>query len=138
MNFLRAGYWPIGRRIALILIAVIVGYRSYGDTVTNWFRDPDPSRDIVITQSEFRPAPNGQRPLWFIGLRNDNAATTYDQILMEATYIDVLGATTEVDRIIISQRLGPGEQQDIGSLDRVPRDRAATGTLRIIDAQVVE
>ncbi len=138
MNSARSRYWLVGRRVALILIAVIVGYRSYGDSVANWFRGPDPSTDIVITQSEFRPAPDGGRPLWFIGLRNDNAATTYDQILMEATYMDAIGVTTEVDRIIISQRLGPGEQQDIGSRDRIPRGRAATGTLRILDAEVVE
>jgi hypothetical protein len=136
--FPRTRYWFIGRRVALIFIAVIVGYRSYGDTVANWFRGPDPSMDIVITQSEFLPAPDGDRPLWFIGLRNESASTTYDQIVMEATYMDALGATTEVDRIIVSQRLGPGEQQDIGSLDRIRRDRATTGTLRILDAQVVE
>ena len=124
--------------MALILIAVIVAYRSYGDSVTQWFRGPNPSTDIVITQSELRPAPDGERPLWLIGLRNDNTATTYDQILMEATYMDAVGVTTDIDRIIVSQRLGPGEQQDIGSRDRIPRDRATTGTLRILDAEVVE
>ena len=138
MNFSRSRYWFVGRRVALILIAVIVGYRSYGDTVANWFRGPDPSTDIVITQSEFRPGPDGDRPLWFIGLRNDNATKTYDQIVMEATYMDEFGATTEVDRLIISQRLGPGEQQAVGSRDRIPRDRATTGTLRILGAQIVE
>ena len=94
--------------------------------------------DIVITQSEFLPAPDGDRPLWFIGLRNESASTTYDQIVMEATYMDALGTTTEVDRIIISQRLEPGEQQNIGTLDRIPRDGATTGTIRILDAQAVE
>ncbi len=138
LDFLRSRTWLIGRRIALILIAVVIGYRSYGDAVSTWFRGPDPSKDIVITQTEFRPAPEGDRPLWFIGLRNDNAATTYDQILMEATYMDALGATTEVDRIIISQRLGPGQEQDIGTRDRIPRVRAITGALRILDAEVVE
>ncbi len=138
MSFPRSRYWLVGRRIALILIAIIVGYRSYGDAVANWFRGPDPSTDIVITQSEFRPVPDGGRPLWFIGLRNDNARTTYDQILMEATYMDTIGATTEVDRIIVTRRLGPGEEQTIGTRDRLPRDLATTGTLRIIDAQIVE
>ncbi len=138
MDFPRSRYWVVGRRVALILIALILGYRSYGDSVQSWFRDPDPSNEIVITQSEFQPAPDGERPLWFVSLRNRSRATTYDRILVEATYMDELGETTEIDQIVIDQRLGPGETHDVGSRDALPRDGAATGALRVVDARIVE
>ena len=138
MDFLKSRYWVVGRRVALILIALILGYRSYGDSVQNWLRDPDASNEIDITQSEFQPAPDGERPLWFVSLRNQSRSTTYDRILVEATYMDELGETTEVDQIVIGQRLGPGEERDVGSRDALPRDGAVTGTLRVVDARIVE
>ncbi len=73
-----------------------------------------------------------------MSFRNQSRATTYDRILVEATYIDELGETTEVDQIVIDQRLGPGEEHDVGSRDALPRDGAVTGTLRVVDARIVE
>ena len=137
MNFLRSRQWIIGRRVVLIIIVIVVGYRSYGGAVGGWFRDPDPARDIVVTRSEFQPAFGGERPLWFISLRNDSTRTTYKEIVIEATYVDDSGTVTETDRLVVHSRLGPGETREIGSRDAEPREGATTGTLRIIDAEVI-
>jgi hypothetical protein len=138
VDFPRSRYWPIGRRIALVMIALFVGYRSYGDAIVKWFLDRGPANDIQITESEFQPAPPGERPLWFIRLRNTSDSTTYGQILIEATYLDASGETIEIDRIVLDQRLDPGGEQLIGSRDARPRDGAARGILRIIGAEVLE
>ena len=126
------------RRVILILIAVVLGYRSYGDSIAGWLRGPDPAQDIVITHSEFIPEVGGGRPAWIIRLRNDSLRTTYDEIALEATYVDDRGAIVELDRIVISQRLGPGEEQEIPSRDPKARDNAAAATLKVLDAKVVD
>ena len=138
MNLLRSRHWVAGRRLILILIAVVLGYRSYGDSIAGWFRGPDPAEDIVITHSEFIPDIGGERPAWIIRLRNDSSQTTYDEIALEATYVDDRGAIVERDRIVVSQRLAPGEEKEIPSRDPKARDNAATATLKVLDATVVD
>ena len=138
MNLLRSRHWVAGRRAILILTAVVLGYRSYGDSIAGWFGGPDPAREIVITQSEFIPDVGGERPAWIIRLRNDSSRTTYDEITLEATYVDDRGAIVERDRIVISQRLAPGEEKQIPSRDPKARGNATAATLKVLDAQVVD
>lgn len=138
MRFLYSRKWILGRRIALIAIALVVGYRSYGDSVRSWFETDLPSRDLVLTRSEFRTDLGGERPYWVIGLRNDSRDVAYTQILLEATYLDSTGAVIETDRIRIDQRLDPGQTQDIGSADPGSREGAVDATLEVLDAQIVE
>ena len=138
MNLLRSRHWVTGRRVVLILLAVGFGYRSYGDSIADWFRGPDPAREIVITHSEFIPDVGGERPAWIIRLRNDSSRTTYDEIALEATYVDDRGGIVERDRIVVSQRLAPGEEKEIPSRDPKARDNAAAATLLVLDARVVD
>ncbi len=138
MNFLRSRRWVAPRRVILILIVVVLGYRSYGDSIAGWFRGPDPAREIVITHSEFVPDVGGERPVWIIRLRNDSSRTTYDEIALEATYVDDRGAIVESDRIVIKQRLAPGEEKEVPSRDPKSRDNAADATLKVLDATVIE
>ena len=138
MNFLRSRRWVAGRRAILILIVVVLGYRSYGDSIAGWFGGPDPAGEIVITHSEFVPDVGGDRPAWIIRLRNDSSRTTYDEIALEATYVNDRGAIVESDRIVINQRLAPGEEKEIPSRDPKARDKAVDATLKVLDAAVIE
>jgi hypothetical protein len=137
MSFLQSRYWVVGRRVALIVIALVVGYRSYGDAVAGWFRAPSPEQELVVTHSEFRADVGGGRPLWIIRVRNDSSERTYDQILMEATYLDEEGTVVETDRIVISQRVGPKEEKEVASSDPRPRGSATRGVLKVLDAEVI-
>lgn len=138
MNLLRSRPASIRRRVLLILILLIVAYRNYGDTFKGWFVNPGPETEIVITSAEFRTDLEGDpRPSWFIGLLNRSEDTVYDNIVLEATYSD--GATVlERDRIVIEQRLNPGQEELIGSRDARIREGATAGQVRVIDAEVVE
>ena len=138
MNWFRSPNWAISRRIALVVIAVVVGYRSYGDSISQWFLDPDPSTDLLITRSEFHPSQGEQLPLWFIGLRNTSSKFSYDHVMLEATYMDDSDRTIQVDRIVIDQLLGPGDEHLVGSRDAKPRQGATQGTLKLLGAEVVE
>jgi hypothetical protein len=119
-------------------LVLIVAYRNYGDTVTGWFERPGPETNIVITHTEFRTNLDGDlRPAWFIGLHNQSPDSTYDNILLEATYSD--GVTVlERDQIVIDQRLEPGQEELIGSRDSSIREGAIRAWLRVLDAEVVE
>ena len=122
----------------MVGLVLIVAYRNYGDTVTGWFERPGPETNIVVTHTEFRANLEGDlRPAWFIGLHNQSPDTAYDNIVLEATYSD--GVTVlERDQLVIDQRLGPGQEELIGSRDASIREGAIRGWVRVLDAEVVE
>ena len=138
MNLFHSHYWVVTRRAILILIVAVLGYRSYGDSITSWFAGADPATEIVITHSEFIPDVGGKRPVWIIRLRNDSSRTTYDKIALEATYTDKGGGIVASDRIVINQRLAPGEEKEIPSRDPKARDNAVTAKLKVLDATVID
>jgi len=133
-GFLRSRQWVVGRRIALVALVVILFLRNYGDTFSSWLRPADPQRDVVIIKSEFRPE-FGEKPAWIIGLRNDSSKATYDQIELEATYRDDQGKVLETDKLVVRQKLAPGNEQTIASTDFKPRLGATNGTLRVLGAR---
>ena len=137
-SLLRSPYWVVGRRVALVAIVVVLAYRNYGDGLLGRLSGPDPVADIVITQHEFKSDPGGERPLWILELENRSTRTAYDTVTMEATYFDAEGGVLETDRIVIGQRLNPGDVQTIASPDPKPRTGSVDGTLRVIDGEVVE
>ena len=138
MDTFRSRRWRTGRRILLIAAVLVVGYRNYGAAIADWMRGPLPSDHIVITQTEFRPNLEGDpRPAWFIGLANRSDDTTYDNIVLEASYSDG-ERVIERDELIITRRLAPGQEEIIGSRDSSTREGAIDAWLRIVDAEVVE
>ena len=137
MNPFRSSYWSRLRRPLLIVAVIVLGYRSYGDSIARWFQPADPVTEIVITHSEFRPEVGGERPVWILRLYNSSSRNIYDRVVMEATYVNIDGVVTEKDQIIINQRLNPREEKEIPSRDPKPRINAARATLKVINAQVV-
>ena len=59
----------------------------------------------------------GSKPAWIIGFRNNSNKFTYDQIQLEATYMDDQGKVLEQDKLIVQQKLPPGDEKLIGSVD---------------------
>lgn len=137
LQFLRSRQWIIGRRLVLVVTILILGYRQYGDALISRMRGPHPGRDITITRAEFRPELPGAKPAWIIGFRNDSDRFTYDQIQLRATYLDNRGAVLETDTLIVKQKLPPGGEQIIGSVDFKSRGEATHGTLTVAGAQEV-
>ncbi len=137
LSFLRTREWVIGRRLALVAIILFLGYRSYGDAIISWIARADPVRDIEITRAEFRPEVNGTRPAWIIGFRNNSNRYTYDDILLDATYMGEDGSVLEMDRLTVKQRLIPGDEQIVGSVDFKSRGAASRGTLKVVGAQQI-
>jgi hypothetical protein len=88
----------------------------------------------VITQSEFQADLRDGKPAWIIRLKNQSSTTTYNQIELEATYKDTAGKTLETDKMVLRQKLVPGDEQVIASSDFRARPGAATGTLRVLGA----
>lgn len=131
---LRSRQWVIGRRLALITLILILGFRNYGGSVFSWFRGPDREHDVVLTQVEFRPDIGETKPAWIIGLKNQSSRYTYDQVEVEATYKDKSGKVLEMDKMTIHQKLEPGEAQLTATTDIKSRPGAVTGSLRIIRA----
>src|SRR5438874_835075 len=111
LEFLRSRQWIIGRRLALIGIILILAIRQYGGNVVTLLRRPNPSRDIVITRAEFRPELPGAKPGWIIGFRNNSDKFTYDQIQLEATYMDNGGKVLDTDKLAVRQKLPPGDEK---------------------------
>lgn len=137
MSFLRSPTWVVIRRSALVLILVILVYRNFGGSIAGWFRTPGPSEEIRITHEEFRrDVPDGL-PAWFIGLENRSGSTTYENILLEATYSDG-EVVIERGELRIEQRLFPGQEVLIGSPDTEMRDGATEGWVRVVGADIVE
>ena len=99
---------------------------------------PNPTRDIVLTRTEFRPELPGTKPGWIIGFRNNSDKFTYDQIQLEATYMDDQGKVLEKDKLVVKQKLPPGDEKLIGSADFKSRGAAKSGTLKVTGAEQVK
>jgi hypothetical protein len=137
LEFLRSRQWIIGRRLILISIVILVAIRQYGPSLVNALLRPNPTRDIAITRAEFHPELAGLKPGWIIGFRNNSKKFTYDQIQLQATYFDDQGKVIERDKLLVHQRLLPGDEQLIGSRDSKERGAARAGTLTVLGAQEV-
>jgi hypothetical protein len=138
LDFLRSRQWIVARRLALIAIIVILGVRQYGNSIVSMLRRPNPTRDIVLTRTEFRPELPGTKPGWIIGFRNNSDKFTYDQIQLEATYMDDQGKVLEKDKLVVKQKLPPGDEKLIGSADFKSRGAAKSGTLKVTGAEQVK
>src|SRR5215510_12674080 len=114
LQFLRSRQWVIARRLLLVGIILILGIRQYGSGLITMLRRPNPIRDIVITRAEFRPELPGTKPAWIIGFRNNSDKFTYDQIQVEATYLDERGSIVERDKLVVKQKLPPRDEKLIG------------------------
>jgi hypothetical protein len=135
LNFLRSRQWILARRLILVGIVLVLGIRQYGSGIVTMLRRPNPVRDIALTHAEFRPELAGAKPAWIIGFRNNSSKFTYDQIQLEATYIDDDGKVLEMDKLVVRQKLPPGDEKLIGSVDFKSRGAARTGTLKVLGAQ---
>jgi len=135
LAFLRSRQWIIGRRLVLVGIIILLGVRQYGDQIVNLLHRPNPARDIVITRAEFRPELPGAKHAWIIGFHNNSEKFTYDQIQVEATYLDEHRKLLETDKIVIKQQLRPGEEKLIGSVHVQSRGAATSGTLKVTGAE---
>jgi hypothetical protein len=138
LAFLRSRQWIIARRLVLIGIIVFLAIRQYGGQVTTLLRRPNPVRDIAITRAEFRPELPGAKPAWIIELRNNSDKFTYDQIQVEATYLDEAGKALDTDKLVIRQKLPPGDEKLIGSVDFKSRGAARRGNLKVVGATTVQ
>ena len=138
LEFLRSRQWIIARRVVLIGLVVFLAIRQYGGQVTTLLRRPNPVRDIAITRAEFRPELPGATPAWIIELRNNSSKFTYDQIQVEATYLDEAGSALETDKLVIRQKLPPGDEKLIGSVDFKSRGAARRGNLKVLGATTVQ
>ncbi|PYS10137.1 MAG: hypothetical protein DMG15_21710 [Acidobacteria bacterium] len=137
-EFLRSRQWIIARRLVMIGIVVFLAIRQYGGQFTTLLRRPNPVRDIAITRAEFRPELPGAKPAWIIGLRNSSETFAYDEIQLEATYLDEAGNALEVDKLVIRQKLPPGDEKLIGSVDFKSRGAARRGNLKVVGATTVQ
>ena len=138
LQFLRSRQWIVARRVLLIGIILVLGIRQYGNSLATLLRRPNPARDIVITRAEFRPELPGAKPAWIIGFRNGSEKFTYDQIQLEATYMDDAGKVLERDKLVVRQKLPPGDEKLIGSVDFKSRGAAKSGSLKVVGADQVK
>jgi len=138
LQFLRSRQWIVARRVLLIGIILVLGIRQYGSSLVTLLRRPNPARDIVITRAEFRPELPGAKPAWIIGFRNGSEKFTYDQIQLEATYMDDAGKVLERDKLVVRQKLPPGDEKLIGSVDFKSRGAAKSGSLKVVGADQVK
>ena len=140
LAFLRTREWVLARRLVLVAVIIFLGYRSYGGAIVSWFGQANPLRDIEVTRAEFRPeinGANGARPAWIIGFRNNSNRYTYDDIQLEATYMGTDGGVLETDSLVVRQRLVPGDEKIVGSVDFKTRGSATHGTLKVLGAQTI-
>jgi hypothetical protein len=135
LQFFQSRQWIVARRLVLVGVIVILGIRQYGSSLVGFLRRPNPARDIVITRAEFRPGSHGIKPAWIIGFRNDSEKFTYDRIQLEATYLDEQGKVLEQDKLVVQQKMPPGDEKIVGSLDFKTRGAAKSGTLKVVGAQ---
>ena len=138
LEFLRTRQWIVARRTVLVGIVLIVAYRTYGDAIVSRLRGPNGQRDITITHAEFRPELPGAKPAWIIGFRNNSNRFTYDQIQLEATYADANGSVLEKDKLVVKQKIQPGDEKLIASVDFKSRGAAQSGTLTVLAAEQVK
>jgi hypothetical protein len=131
-------HWILGRRIAMVVLIVVLGLRSYGGYISGLFSRANGARDVVITKYEFRPELPNAKPAWIIGFRNASSRYTYDSIRLDASYIDNTGKVLQTDQLVVRQKLAPGEEQLIASTDIKNRPGATTGTLKVAGAESVK
>ncbi len=136
-RLLQNRYWIIGRRLAMVILIVVLGFRSYGSYISSRFQRADGARDVVLTKYEFRPELPNAKPAWIIGFRNTSGRFTYDSIQLEATYLDETGGVLQKDTLVVRQKLVPGDEQLVASTDIKDRPGATTGTLRVLGAENV-
>lgn len=137
MNFLAVLHsrpWILGRRIALVALIAFLAFRSYGGSVRAWLQGASVSQDVALTRYEFQPDLAGGKPVWIIGLKNYSGRNTYDRVELRASYKDANGNVLFSDKLVVRQKLGPGEEQLIASPDIKARPGATTGTVEIIGA----
>jgi len=137
-DFLRSRQWVLGRRLVLIGIIILLGIRQYGGNIARMLMRPDPTKDIVVTHAEFRPELPGAKPAWIIGLHNNSNKYTYDQIQVAATYLDDQGKIVDKDKLVIRQKLPPGDEKLIGSVDFKSRGAATRGSLTVTGAATIK
>ncbi len=138
LGFLGSREWVMARRLILVVILLFLGYRTYGDAIISRLRGPNPKRDITITRAEFHPELPGAKPAWIIGFHNNSNRFTYDQIQLQATYMDAQGAVLETDKLTVKQKLPPGNEKIIGSVDFKTRGAATRGSLVVLGAEEVK
>jgi hypothetical protein len=126
------------RRLVLIGLILFLAYRTWGGNLLTLFQSANASRDIVITKSEFRPDVPGSKPAWIIGIRNNSGRFGYEQIQLEATYLDASGAILQKDTMTLRQKLVPGQEEVIGSTDIHERPGATSGQLKILSATTLK
>jgi hypothetical protein len=137
-EFLRSRQWVLGRRLFLVSVVIVVAIRQYGGGVVSLLQRPNAVRDIVITHVEFRAELPGAKPAWIIGFRNNSSKFTYDQIQLEATYTDDQARVLETDKLVVHQKLFPGDEKLVGSVDFKSRGAASGGTVKLIRAEAVK
>ena len=135
LQFFRTREWVFIRRLVLIGLVVFLGIRTWGSYLLMPFQSANASRDILITKSEFRPDIPGAKPAWIIGIRNNSSRFGYEEIQLEATYLDASGAVLQKDSMTLHQKLVPGQEEVIGSTDIHERPGATNGRLRIVSAK---
>ena len=134
LNFFRTREWVFIRRLVLIGLVLFLAYRTWGTSLLSPLQSANATRDIVVTKSEFRPDVPGAKPAWIIGLRNNSSRFGYDQIQIEATYLDKSGTVLQKDNMTLHQKLVPGQEEVIGSTDFRERPGATNGNLKILSA----
>jgi hypothetical protein len=134
LQFFRTREWVFIRRLVLIGLILFLAYRTWGGMLLTPFQSANASRDIIITKSEFRPDVPGSKPAWIIGIRNNSSRFGYEQIQLEATYLDASGAILQKDTLTLHQKLVPGQEEVIGSTDIHERPGATSGQLKILSA----
>jgi hypothetical protein len=138
LDFLRSRQWAVARRLLLVGIILLLAIRQYGPSLVRYLQRPHPANDIVITRAEFRPELPGAKPAWIIGFRNDSDKFTYDQIQLEATYMNDEGQVIERDKLVVRQKLPPHDEKLIASVDFKSRGAATRGSLRVVGAEEVK
>jgi hypothetical protein len=138
LQFFRTREWVLIRRLVLIGLVVFLGIRTWGSYLLTSFQSANPSRDIVITKSEFRPDVPGAKPAWIIGIRNNSSRFGYEEIQLEATYLNASGAVLQKDSMTLHQKLVPGQEEVIGSTDIHERPGATNGHLKIVSAKTLK
>jgi hypothetical protein len=122
------------RRLALVVIVVVLAFRNYGGGLSSLFRGPSSDIDVILTKTEFRPDLRDGKPAWIIRLKNQSRTITYNQVELEATYKDGNGKTLETDTMVLHQKLAPGDEQVVASSDFKARPGATMATLRVLKA----
>jgi len=138
LGFFRTREWIITRRLVLVGLVLVLGYRTWGSYLLAPLQSPNAGRDIAITKIEFRPDLPGAKPAWIIGLRNNSSRFSYHHIKVQAKYLDKSGTTLQVDNMTLQQKLIPGQEEVIGTTDIRERPGASNGTMTVIDADVLK